>query len=433
MEELGWRADSIEQVPIKKVLNYAKNARLHSEEQVEMLASSMMEFGFVNPCLVDKKGVLIAGHGRVLAAKKIGLETVPVIRIGHLSPTQIEALRLADNRLPEVGGGWDVDLLRDHLKALDGVFDLAIAGFDAVALPQFLADPNAGNGRDPDEYQPTEIPKTCVQPGDLWLLGEHRLICGDATDPAVVTAAIAGREVNIMVTDPPYGVAYDPKWRDRVKRRDGSKVRAKAIGVVQNDTRDDWREAWALFPGNVVYVWHDGLRSATVQASLESAGFAPRAQIIWKKPQFVVGRGDYHWQHECCWYMVRKGKTGSWKGGRDKSTVWDIAAPSGWMQIKEGADAYTGIHSTQKMVECMRRPILNNSMPGDAVYEPFCGSGTTIIACEIEGRHCLAVELFPPYVHVAIERWEKFSGKVARLAATGQTMAELAAERGVKD
>lgn len=187
-----------------------------------------------------------------------------------------------------------------------------------------------------------------------------------------------------------------------------------ASGIVHNDDRADWREAWALFPGDVAYVWHGGAHTHTVADSLVASGFGLRAQIIWNKGQLVMGRGDYHWQHEPCWYVVRGGKTGHYVGGRKQTTVWDIAKPH---------KSETG-HSTQKPVECMLRPILNNSKPGDLVYEPFSGSGTTIIACEQSGRKCRAIELAPEYVDVAVKRWQEFTGKEAVLMATGETFAQ---------
>jgi DNA modification methylase len=219
----------------------------------------------------------------------------------------------------------------------------------------------------------------------------------------------------LMVTDPPYGVNYDPAWRHRVGVNQSSRT-----GKVRNDERADWQEAWALFPGNIAYVWHGALHAATVSASLEKQGFAIRAQIVWAKERLVIGRGDYHWQHEPCWYAVRT--KGRWTGDRKQTTLWTI--PSG------GQDTDT-VHGTQKPVECMRRPMLNNSKAGDAIYEPFLGSGTTLIAAESINRICLASELDPLYVDVAVKRWQAFAGQKAVLKASGQTFAEVAAGRGV--
>lgn len=243
--------------------------------------------------------------------------------------------------------------------------------------------------------------------------GGHRLVCGDSTSPAAVGAALDGATPLLMVTDPPYGVAYDPSWRHRAGVNNSPRT-----GKVENDSRADWREAWALFPGDVVYIWHGALHSAKVAESLETCGFQIRAQIIWAKDRLVLGRGDYHWQHEPCWYAV-KGK-GRWTSDRKQTTLWQIPT--------RGQDTET-THGTQKPVACMRRPIENNSKAGDAVYEPFSGSGTTIIAGEITGRTILAIEISPPYVDVAVQRWEAFAGKTATLEGDGRTFAEVAAAR----
>lgn len=222
-----------------------------------------------------------------------------------------------------------------------------------------------------------------------------------------------------MVTDPPYGVEYDPDWRNHAHRSDGTPLGASAKGTVRNDDRADWREAWALFPGDVAYVWHAGLFAGIVANSLIETGFKLRSQIIWAKSNFAIGRGDYHWKHEPCWYAVREKGKGHWAAGRDQTTLWEIPKP---------AKSETG-HGTQKPVECMKRPIENNSSPGQAVYEPFSGSGTTIIAGEMTGRLVFAIELSPAYVDVAVTRWEKFTGLAATLEGDGRTFAELLAER----
>ncbi len=226
---------------------------------------------------------------------------------------------------------------------------------------------------------------------------------------------LGGVQPHLMVTDPPYGVEYDPTWRAAA----GVNKNKQRLGKVANDNRADWRDAWALFPGSVAYVWHAGRYASTVQDSLTAAGFDVRSQIIWAKDRFALSRGHYHWQHEPCWYAVRNGPA-NWVGDRKQSTLWNIPAREG-----KGFE-----HGTQKPVECMRRPIENNSSAGQAVYEPFSGSGTTIIAAEISGRSCHAIELLSQYVDVAIERWEAFTGEQARL--DGRTFAEVAALRRVK-
>jgi DNA modification methylase len=241
-----------------------------------------------------------------------------------------------------------------------------------------------------------------------------------ATD---VERVLGGVQPHLMVTDPPYGVSYDPKWRET--NLDTWK-KPRSTGQVENDARADWSEAWALFPGHVAYVWHGGLHSSVVEESLAKSGFVMRAQIVWAKQHFVISRGDYHWQHEPCWYAVRKKAKGEWSGDRTQTTVWQIKNASA---MGGKADDTTTGHGTQKPVECMRRPIENNSSPGQAVYEPFCGSGTTIIAAAMTGRACIAIELAPAYVDVGVKRWQDFTGEAAVLDGDGRTFDQIAAER----
>jgi DNA modification methylase len=253
--------------------------------------------------------------------------------------------------------------------------------------------------------------------------GGHRLLCGDSTVATDVERVLGGVEPHLMVTDPPYGVEYDPGWRNKAKFGDGYSHSGRALGEVKNDDRADWREAWALFPGTVVYVWHGSAHTSEVQASLEACDFYVRTQIIWAKSQLVIGRGHYHAQHEPCWYAVRKGATGHWTGDRKQTTLW---------QIDKNRKSETG-HSTQKPVECMKRPIENNSSPGQAVYEPFSGSGTTIIAAEMTGRVAHAIEITPAYVDVAVKRWAEFTGKQAALDGDGRDFDTVAAQRGQRE
>jgi DNA modification methylase len=266
-----------------------------------------------------------------------------------------------------------------------------------------------------DEDAVPELPQTAVSiTGDLWILGgRHRILCGDSTVASDVGRVLNGVNPRLLVSDPPYGVGYDPGWRKRAGINNSNRM-----GKVSNDHRADWREAWALFPGEVAYVWHGALHAAIVAESLEACDFQIRSQIIWAKPSLVMGRGHYHWQHEPCWYAVRG--TGHWNGDRKQSTLWHIE--------NRNQDTET-VHSTQKPVECMRRPILNNSNVGQAVYKPFCGSGTTIVACEKECRVCLAIELNPAYVDIAVTRWQNFTGKHAVLEGGEGTFDEIKLQR----
>jgi len=385
---------------------YPKNARKHSPEQIGLICKSIEKFGFTKPVLVNEERQILAGHGAWMAAKKLELETIPVLVISGLSKQNQQAYVLADNKIAE-RSSWDVDILAVELKDLmGGSFDPLEIGFTDKELNEYLS--GAGGGKSGADDIP-DLPKKAIsKPGDIWLLGKHKIICGDSTDPDTVKALLGDEKPHLMVTDPPYGVEYDADWRNHALRKDGSPIAGRAIGKVENDDRCDWSAAWALFPGDVAYVWHAGNKAHTVADSLINNGFNIRAQIIWSKSNMVIGRGDYHPKHEPCWYCVKKGAKGHWAGDRKQTTVWDIDKPQ---------KSETG-HSTQKPVECMRRPIKNNSIPGDLVYEPFSGSGTTVIACEETDRVCRAIELNPLYVDLCVTRWESFSGKKAVHAGT---------------
>lgn len=407
----------IEQWPLDRLLPYAANARTHPDEQVAQIAGSIAEFGFNVPCLVDERGVLVAGHGRLLAAQRLGLSQVPVIRLDHLTDAQARAYRIADNQIA-LNSGWDDALLSAEVARLkeDGV-DLELLGFPEDELDRLLSGLDGEKGGNEDEDVVPEPPATPIsRPGDLWILGRHRLLCGDATRAADVARLLGDVRPHLMVTDPPYGVDYDPSWRN-----DAGVSATTRTGRVSNDDRADWREAWALFPGDVAYVWHAGVHARTVAESLDASGFPIRSQIIWSKSRFVLGRGDYHWQHEPCFYAVRKGATGHWQGARDQSTVWMIGGGG-------DEDAAT-VHGTQKPVECMRRPMVNNSERGDAVYEPFAGSGTTLIAAESIERRCFAMEIDPRYCDVIIERWQSFTGSKAQLETDDRSFEDVRTER----
>lgn len=385
----------VEYWKLDRLIPYAGNARTHSASQVAEIAGSIRAFGFSNPILVGAEGDMIAGHGRLAAARQLRLTEVPVIVLYGLTDTQRRSLILADNRIG-LNAGWDLKMLACEMKDLSLLgADLKALGFKKGELALALRSDMAGLT---DENEVPECVDTSASmAGDIWLLGPHRVACGDCTDPEIVRALFDGATPHLLVSDPPYGVEYDPEWRHRL----GFNKSAKR-GRIKNDERADWSETWALFPGEIAYVWHGALHAATVADSLTRTGFTVRAQIVWAKERLVMSRGDYHWQHEPCWYAVRK--KGNWTGDRKQTTLWTI--PTG------GQDVETK-HSTQKPVECMRRPILNNSSVGDAVYEPFLGSGTTLIAAQSTGRVCFGIEIDPIFVDVAIRRWQEFSGERA--------------------
>lgn len=411
MPEVTFMAEQVERRPTDALVPYARNARTHSPEQVGQIAASMREFGWTYPVLVDEEDSIIAGHGRVLAAQKLKLPEVPVMVARGWSEAQKKAYILADNKLAE-NAGWDEALLRVELADLQAEgFDLSLTGFSSLELTGLFSTQDGNT--DPDETpEPPATPTS--QAGDLWRLGDHRLICGDCTDKATVERVLDGQKPHLMVTDPPYGVEYDPAWRSKALQ-DGAR---RAEGLVQNDDRDDWREAWALFPGDVAYVWHAPHRAPEVLASLEAVALLRRWHIIWNKSRQVLGRGHYHLKHEACWYAIREGANGHWSGDRKQTTVWDI----------DHARSETG-HGTQKPVEAMARPIRNNSQPGDRVYDPFMGSGTTIIAAQMNKRIAHGCELSPAYVDVCLQRFAAFTGQQPVLAETGETFEQVKARR----
>jgi DNA modification methylase len=409
-----WPADKVERWRLDRLVPYARNARTHSDAQVAQIAAAITEWGWTNPILADEDGGIIAGHGRVLAAHQLGVADVPVMVARGWSEAQRRAYIIADNKLA-LNAGWDEALLRLELADLaDMGFDVPLIGFNEQELAGLSANPGL---TDPDEAPDAPAVPASVL-GDIWLLGRHRLVCGDSTNAETVAKALGGVRPHLMVTDPPYGVEYDAAWRKTARNGDGSLLstgRHRATGTVQNDATMDWVAAWALFPGDVAYIWHAGRYASAVQSSVEAAGFEIRCQLVWAKSGIVVGRGHYHWQHEPCWYAVRRGKTAHWAGDRKQTTLWAISKP---------VKSETG-HSTQKPVECMRRPIENNSNPGQAVYEPFSGSGTTIIAAEMTGRSCHAIELSPAYVDVAVMRWQAFTGETAFRESDGRPFNEM--------
>jgi DNA modification methylase len=411
-----WPADRVEHWPIERLIPYANNPRLHSEADLDKIAASILKWGWTNPPLVDEQGVLIAGHGRVAAAARLGLKSIPVIVARGWSEAEKQAYRLADNEL-SARASWDPGLLLSELCDLKfSGFDLDLIGFEPDRLEDILAGLGSSGLSDPDSIP--EIPENPVtRPGDVWVLGEHRVGCGDSTSAADVEPVLAGSQPHLMVTDPPYGVEYDPSWR----ARRGLGAGKLASGKVLNDDRADWRQAYALFTGDVAYVWHGALHGDVVAADLAACGLQLRAQIVWVKQHFTLGRGHYHWRHENCWYVVRKGNAGHWQGDRSQTTVWEIANnnPFGNRQREQSWG-----HGAQKPVECMRRPILNNSRPGQLVYDPFLGSGTSLIAAEMTGRICCGLELSPAYVDVILRRWQTFTGRTAIHQASGQSFDE---------
>ncbi|MEX2642137.1 MAG: site-specific DNA-methyltransferase [Acetobacterales bacterium] len=422
----------VKQMALSRLVPYARNAKQHPKRQIEALAKAIKEFGFRVPVLVEADGSIIAGHGRVLAAEAAGLKKVPAIEVTDLSEKQVRALRIADNKIAELGK-WDDKLLAVELGELQGMgVDLGLTGFRPAELGKLVPSLGGGDDAGAEDVFEDELPVVPATPvsrtGDLWLLGSHRVLCGDSTRKADVSRLLAGgADPLLMVTDPPYGVNYDAKWRNNKDGLDNWSA-SLAVGKVENDDRADWRQAWRLFPGQVAYVWHGGLHAAEVEQSLTECDFELRAQIIWVKQHFAISRGAYHWKHKPCWYAVRKGKAANWQGDRKQTTVWEITNGSAFGGKRDEGDEATG-HSTQKPIKCMLRPILNHTQEGDAVYEPFAGSGSTMIAAEQSKRICYAVELNPAYVDVVVKRWQQLTGREAVLEGEGRSFSTIAGER----
>jgi DNA modification methylase len=400
-------------IKISKLKGNPSNPRVLRDEKFIKLKNSIEAFPDMlqkRPivAVTDKDGkyMVLGGNMRLKACADLGMKEVPVILADEWTEEQRREFIIKDN----VGfGEWDWDQLANEWDA----GQLADWGMDLPA--DFAAETNEGL-TDPDEVPAVPVDPVTVL-GDVWVMGKHRIVCGDSTHADTVARCLNGVKPHLMVTDPPYGVEYDADWRVRagVNPDNGG----TAVGVVKNDDRADWSESWALFPGDVAYVWHAGVHSPVVADSLALHGYERRALIIWAKSNFPMGRGHYHHKHEPCWYVVKKGGTGHWSGDRKQTTLWEIDSPR---------KSETG-HSTQKPVECMKRPIENNSSPGQAVYEPFSGSGTTIIAGEMTGRSIHAIELSPEYVDVSVKRWQDFTGQQAIHEATGRTFNDMLAEK----
>jgi len=406
--------DKVEMVAIGDLACHPENPRRGNLDEIR---SSIRVNGFYGALVVQRStGHILAGNHRFMAAEAEGLDRVPVIYV-DADDEDAKAILVGDNRLSDLAEN-DPELLAALLQAIQSREEgLTGTGYSDDDLAQMLAQAAGDMGAELEGED--DIPDTpeqpVAQPGDLWVLGNHRLICGDATIATDIERLLGSVKPLLMVTDPPYGVEYDPNWRNKA-----GAATTKRTGKVLNDDRADWYDAWVLFPGDVAYVWHGALHSTTVADSLERAQFNVRSQIIWAKERLVLSRGDYHWQHEPCWYAVKKNGKGHWAGDRKQTTLWQISS--------RDQDAET-VHGTQKPVECMRRPILNNSSPGQAVYEPFMGSGTTLIAAESTGRVCYGVELNPAYVDVAITRWQNVTGQKAILDGDSRSFEEIKNER----
>jgi site-specific DNA-methyltransferase (adenine-specific) len=390
----------IQEVAVEALIPYAKNSRTHSDAQVAQIAASIKEFGWTNPILIDGTKGIIAGHGRLMAARKLGYSKVPVIELKDMTESQKKAYVIADNQLA-MNAGWDMDLLKIEVADLDkDGFDLELLGFDSKMLDSLLA-PEVTEGLTDEDAIP-EVPKEPkTKLGDVYILGEHRLMCGDSTSIEAVEKLTDGL-VDILVTDPPYNVNYEGATKDKLK--------------IMNDSMDDeqfrqfLRDAFVaadavMKQGAVYYIWHADSEGYNFRGACRDAGWKVRQTLIWAKDSMVMGRQDYHWKHEPCLYGWKEGAAHLWAADRKQTTIIECKKPR-----------VNDIHPTMKPVELMEYQILNNTKGQDVVLDLFGGSGSTLIACEKTGRKARLMELDPKYCDVIVKRWEEFTGKKAELS-----------------
>lgn len=400
--------ETVEQWPLHRLIPYARNARTHSDAQVSQIAASIVEFGFVNPILVGEDSVIIAGHGRLMAAQQLGMEAVPVIVLGHLSETQRRALILADNRLA-MSAGWDEAMLKLELGDLQELdFDLDLIGFSDDELDELLVlDESAGQTDEDDIPEPED--EAVSQRGDVWLLGGHRVMCGDSTSQEDLITLMDGELADMAFTDPPYNVDYGNNAKD--------KMRGKDRRILNDNLGNDFYQFLYAALTNLLsvtkgacYVAMSSSELDVLQKAFRDAGGKWSTFIVWAKNTFTLGRSDYQRQYEPILYGWSEGGDHFWCGARDQGDVWFFNKP-----VKND------LHPTMKPVELVERAISNSSKSRDIVLDLFGGSGSTLIACEKMGRSARLMELDPKYVDVIIRRWQDYSGGEAQLQSTSET------------
>jgi len=400
-------------VSVEDLIPYALNSRTHSDAQVAQIAASIREFGFTNPVLVDDANNLIAGHGRLLAARKLKMDQVPAIVVAGLDDRKRRALLINDNKLA-LNAGWDEDALRVELEDLSGDYG-KLMGFSEDELVALLQNAVSTDGLTDEDAVP-DVPAVPVTvEGDVWLLGRHRLMCGDSTSIDHLESLCEGQLVDMWLTDPPYNVAYEGGTKEKLTIKNDS---------MSNDTfrqflRDAYSAADAVMKkGAVFYIWHADLEGYNFRGAASDVGWPIRQCLIWKKSSLVMGRQDYHWMHEPCLYGWKEGAAHLWATDRKQTTILEFAKPS-----------RNGEHPTMKPVELFEYQMLNNTKGSDVVLDSFAGSGTTAIACEKHGRLARLMELDPRYCDVIIKRWQEFTGQQATLETTEKTFAETEGER----
>jgi DNA modification methylase len=405
---IAWR-------PLGELIPYARNPRTHSDAQVAQIAASIREFGWTNPVLVDGESGIIAGHGRVLAARKLGLERVPVIELAHMSEAQKRAYVLADNQLA-LNAGWDDELLRLELADLSELgFDLGLIGFGEGELERLLA--GGKEGLTEDDEAPALPEQALTQPGDLWVLGEHRLLCGDATVLADVERVLDGQLANMTFTDPPYNVDYANSPKDKLRGKHRPILNDDLGSGFETFLLDACTNILSVTKG-AVYVCMSSSELHTLQRAFTAAGGKWSTFVIWAKHTFTLGRADYQRQYEPILYGWPQGHDRYWCGARDQGDVWFVDKP-----------ARNDLHPTMKPVALVERAVRNSSKSRDTVLDPFGGSGSTLLACDKTGRQARLMELDPKYCDVIVQRWQAFSGGAATVEGAGESWEQIASAR----
>mgnify|MGYP003114075028 CR=1 FL=1 len=407
----------IENLPAADLIPYAMNSRTHSADQVSQIAASIKEFGFTNPVLIDADNGIIAGHGRLLAAQKLKLTEVPCIRLGHLTEAQKRAYVIADNKLA-LNAGWDEDALKAEIERLqEEEFDIDLLGFDDDELAALLEEEEGTEGLTDEDAVPKAPEQAVTVQGDVWLLGKHRLMCGDSTSVDAVEKLCEERLVDMWLTDPPYNVNYEG----------GTGLKIENDNMEDSEFRQFLKECYiaanaSMKPGAVFYIWHADLEGYNFRGAAHDMGWQVRQCLVWKKSSLVMGRQDYHWIHEPCLYGWKEGAGHLWASDRKQTTILNFDKPS------KNAE-----HPTMKPVELFEYQMLNNTKGGDLVLDSFSGSGTTAIACEKHGRHARLMEFDPKYCDVIINRWQEFTGQEATNETTKKTFAETKAKMEGKE
>lgn len=402
-------------VTIDKLIPYINNARTHSPEQIKKLRASLREFGFINPVIIDKDFNVIAGHGRLLAAKEEGITEVPCVFVDYLTEAQKKAYIIADNRMA-MDAGWDEELLRVEIEALQAeAFDLSLTGFDDTEIADLFGDKSDVQEDDFDVDEELEKP-TFSKAGDVWTLGRHRLVCGDSTKAETYATLMQGRKANLVVTDPPYNVNYEG-----------------TAGKIKNDNLADEKFYQFLFDAfsNIekvmaddasIYVFHADTEGLNFRKAFSDAGFYLSGCCIWKKPSLVLGRSPYQWQHEPCLYGWKKNGKHQWYSDRKQTTIWEFE------KTKKNTD-----HPTMKPIPLLAYPIQNSSMSNTLVLDPFGGSGSTLIACEQTDRSCATIELDEKFCDVIVKRYIEQVGSADKVSVERDGKTYTFAELEVPD